>query len=70
MDKCKTCLYRASEEYKCMKCDYIGITGTMRPCEPGDECTVYKRGKRKVRRMYRFLKGVDKTEWHEEGEGP
>ena len=29
-------------------CDYLGITGKCRPCEPGDECTVKKA--RRIRR--------------------
>lgn len=47
IEPCKTCIYRASEEYMYMKCDYIGITGRMRPCDAGVKCTVYKRGPRK-----------------------
>jgi len=50
MAKCETCIYRASKEYTDMKCDYIGVTGTSRPCEPGENCIVYKKGKRKVKK--------------------
>ena len=41
--KCDTCIYRASKIYP-WKCDYILITNCSRPCEPGNKCTVYKKG--------------------------
>lgn len=51
-DKCATCIYQTGKslfvgKYS-MKCDYLEITGRMRPCEPGEECTEYI--KRKTRR--------------------
>ena len=50
-EKCTTCIYRTGENLFCgeysMKCDYLKITGKRRPCEPGEECTVYERGKRR-----------------------
>ena len=32
-----------------MACNYICITGTSRPCEPGDECIVYRKSKRRAK---------------------
>lgn len=48
MAKCETCIYRAGMELwsNGLKCDYMTIVGTSRPCEPGAKCTVYKKGKR------------------------
>ena len=48
MDKCKTCMYRAGNDLwnNGLKCDYMSVVGTSRPCEPGNKCIVYKKGKR------------------------
>lgn len=43
--KCDTCIYRASN-MDLWKCNYILINNHSRPCEPGKECTVYKKGNR------------------------
>ena len=43
--KCNTCMYRASSEVP-WGCDYMIITGKMKWCDPGDNCTKYKKGKR------------------------
>lgn len=48
MDKCKTCMYRAGNDLwnNGLKCDYMSVVGTSRPCEPGNQCIVYKKGRR------------------------
>ena len=43
--KCDTCIYRASN-MDLWKCNYILINNHSRPCEPGKECIVYKKGNR------------------------
>ena len=47
MSKCKSCKYRAAKD-KPWECEYISIIGHSRGCEPGDDCTVYKKGRRIV----------------------
>ena len=37
----KSCMYGKKMGGMCY-CDYLGMTGSMRPC-PADNCTVYKR---------------------------
>ena len=43
--KCKNCKYRAGKSAM-NRCDYVFIIGHSRHCDPGDNCTVYKRGNR------------------------
>ena len=47
MSKCSTCKYRTNmgKGARDKACYYIAITGHIRPCPPGDECTKYKKGK-------------------------
>lgn len=41
--KCKTCKFRTNpREVYC--CNYFFITGTLRGCDPGDNCIVYEKG--------------------------
>jgi len=51
MSQCpKNCVYgyKTSSETGCLYCQYILVTGHRRPCPPGQDCTVYERGKRKT----------------------
>lgn len=43
--QCRTCLYRAYGECwgNGLRCDYLELTGHMRPSEPSPNCTAYKR---------------------------
>lgn len=45
--QCRTCRYSAkySDFSGAVLCDYIGVTGHRRPCEPSPNCTVYEKGK-------------------------
>ena len=43
MSKCNKCIYRAPELMP-WECEYILLMGHSRPCEPGDKCTVFKKG--------------------------
>lgn len=45
--KCKKCQYRTSMSHMPLGigCYYFGITKERRPCPPGDECTVYVKGR-------------------------
>lgn len=46
MKKCKRpCRYRSSTKYL-NGCDYLYLTGKMRGCPAGDECTRYEEGPR------------------------
>lgn len=55
-NKCNKCKYHGSiavsvnknsgKKGRMVTCDYILITGRMRPC-PASDCTVYERGTRK-----------------------
>ena len=45
VSKCRICIYR-SEYRNINKCDYITITGHMRGCPPGEECTKFAAGDR------------------------
>ena len=38
----KSCMYGKKFTGSVLYCDYLGMTGSMRPC-PADKCTVYKR---------------------------
>ena len=40
--KKKSCMYGKRFTGKELYCDYLGMTGKMRPC-PAENCTVYKR---------------------------
>lgn len=54
---CRTCIYHGSltggggEKFGKIYCDYIEIMLERRPCPPGKDCTVYKKGKSIVRKM-------------------
>lgn len=37
--ECRGCFYRRGP-HQFRHCDYMGITGHMRPCPPGKDCTV------------------------------
>ena len=41
----KSCMYGRRLTGSVFYCDYLGMTGSMRPC-PAENCTVYKRKKR------------------------
>ena len=41
----KSCMYGKKFTGAVLYCDYLGMTGKMRPC-PAENCTVYKRKKR------------------------
>ena len=41
----KSCIYGKRFTGSLLYCDYLCMTGSMRPC-PADNCTVYKRKKR------------------------
>ena len=41
----KSCMYGNEFTGSALHCDYLGMTGSMRPC-PADKCTVYKRKNR------------------------
>lgn len=43
--KKKSCIYGKRFTGVGLYCDYLGMTGSMRPC-PADNCTVYKRKKK------------------------
>lgn len=52
ISKCRSCKYReyynsTTENKQYYGCQYLNMTGEMRPCKPGKDCTAYeKRGKR------------------------
>ena len=61
MRKCKKCFYGAMLDGSYQICDYISITGHMRPCDPGAECTVFlpkEKGKKKKRATFPFGNGT------------
>ena len=41
----KSCMYGKKFAGSVLYCDYLGMTGSMRPC-PAENCTVYKRKKK------------------------
>lgn len=43
--QCKDCLFRAKEDAWNMmiRCEYILVTGQMRPCPPSPHCTAWKK---------------------------
>lgn len=57
--KCDTCKYRTRIEWtdggREWGCDYIGATGSRRPCAVGDNCSVYifgEAGKRQLPKLF------------------
>ncbi len=57
MRRCKKCFYGAKLDGQYQICDYISITGHMRPCEPGAECTEFlpeEKGKKPKRATFPF----------------
>ena len=56
--KCRSCVHRATISPLGTKgtnhiiCLYILDNGVSRPCNPGDDCTEYKRGKQRNRAKF------------------
>lgn len=46
--KCVSCVYRGVLGNSTVYCNYLRLNKRMRPCEPGDTCTVYKKGKLQI----------------------
>lgn len=47
----KDCFYRSENAGEFVSCDFLLITGELRGCPIGDECTRYKKGDRKRKWM-------------------
>lgn len=49
-DRCRKCYYGSmAGSFNMPTCDYILITGKKRPCHGGEECTVFREGRRTSR---------------------
>lgn len=43
--KCETCIYGFHPSSGYAFCQYLLVTGKLRPCPGGKECTEYKKGR-------------------------
>lgn len=48
ISQCITCLYRTTIDGNLTMCNYMGIMGHSRPCEPSPDCTVYKKSRKRA----------------------